>query len=678
MIKNRICTLLSVLLLTTVASASIVNTKHNLSQSGPGNIKASSENEVCIFCHTPHYAQAGKPLWNRSMPTGNYQMYNSEYLQRLKYPTAENLGLGNNTPGTLSRQCLSCHDGTVALGDVYIVRGNILGNSLIDMTGVNADGTMPVNSAANFGTDLSTHHPVGFEYNPNITKNFDSGSKTSELKPTPDDPIKLYTYNGKQYIECSSCHDPHTENQMFLRVHSGSNLGQNINTTCTACHQKDNWQGSVHQTTTALYSDPALLTKYGTNSVSALGCINCHTPHNGQGKPYLLHKIEQNTCFQGASGDGSTTACHGSGGAKDIESVLTRTFAHPVTQIDGVHTDMDTLYGTGVQREPAGSKGLSWSDSKHAECMDCHNQHQARAGTHTTDGEIYPAIPTNRVSNTLKGVSGVEPVWSARWTQPTSFTTMESADKEYQICLKCHSYWALDSATQGVSSHFLMSEGIYATDQAWEFNPNNRSAHPVVMPLNSMPGSYEPKALDAAHLLPPWNANPGGTTMYCSDCHGADNEIGGDPKGPHGSSYNFMLKGENKYWPTKPDGTLYTVGDIFNGGDAGLFCKNCHDLTTANVHQFKGNGGGGGRGGGGRGNFSNITCVECHVAVPHGSPVSRLIGYDSFPEPYNYQGNSLKLNGYLKSSGMSRFNASSSSSACRCHRRGGATYDSYP
>ncbi|VAW45953.1 Cytochrome c family protein, partial [hydrothermal vent metagenome] len=32
----------------------IVNTKHNLSASGPGTLKATTESRVCVFCHTPH------------------------------------------------------------------------------------------------------------------------------------------------------------------------------------------------------------------------------------------------------------------------------------------------------------------------------------------------------------------------------------------------------------------------------------------------------------------------------------------------------------------------------------------------------------------------------------------------------------------------------------------------
>ncbi len=676
-----IITILITIITQTLLYAKIANTKHNLSYKASNNIKSVSETELCVFCHIPHDTRPGKPLWNRSMPNSSYIMYSSEYLKRANYPKNEKLGTTSSEPGVISRQCLSCHDGTIAIGKIYMVRGNILGNSIISMTGVNADGTMPSTSTAHIGTDLSVHHPVGIEYNPNININFDAGSRPIELKTTPDAPIKVYEYHGKNYVECTSCHDPHSENQKFLRVNSGTNLAQNIVNTCNACHDKIGWSGSIHQVANNLYTDSNVLSKYGTSKVADLGCINCHTPHNGEGKPYLLRKVEQQTCFQGAATSTSTAACHGVGGAKDIESILLRRYGHPVLSIDGVHTNLDILH-------PNGEKGLNWSEAKHAECVDCHNQHQAKPGTHTPPNQWYPNIPTNQVSNVLKGVPGVEPNWPARWTQPTTFTTLESADKEYQICLKCHSYLGLGVANNGVSNHFLTKEGIYATDQAFEFNPNNRSAHPVVMPLNQMSGNYEPKALHPSQLKPPWNANPGNQTMYCSDCHGTDNEVGGDPKGPHGSSYKFMLKGPNKYWPLKPDGTYYRVGtwaEDLESITEGLFCKNCHNLDVdvpgaAKTHQLK---------------FGGMAgpCVNCHVAIPHGSPVSNLIGYRSFPEPYNFRDPNtgelmLKIDGYKKDPNYSSVNVRkvySTHPSCAnltnpgsCHSVNDGGYDSDP
>ena len=45
-------------------SSSVFQTKHNLSVSGPGEIRSFSESRVCIFCHSSHNASPEGPLWN--------------------------------------------------------------------------------------------------------------------------------------------------------------------------------------------------------------------------------------------------------------------------------------------------------------------------------------------------------------------------------------------------------------------------------------------------------------------------------------------------------------------------------------------------------------------------------------------------------------------------------------
>src|SRR4051812_26168089 len=69
--------LLGALLLASPARAdTILASKHDLSVAGPGTIKAVSESEVCIFCHTPH--RAGQtPLWNHTLSAATYIPYSS-------------------------------------------------------------------------------------------------------------------------------------------------------------------------------------------------------------------------------------------------------------------------------------------------------------------------------------------------------------------------------------------------------------------------------------------------------------------------------------------------------------------------------------------------------------------------------------------------------------------------
>jgi ribosomal protein L31 len=374
----------------------------------------------------------------------------------------------------------------------------------------------------------------------------------------------------------------------------------------------------------------------------------------------LLRQAEETTCFQGASSLTTETACHGSSSSATtnrIQTVITRTYKHPTTTISGVHTNLDVLYPTGGT--PAGSKGLDWSTSKHAECVDCHNPHKAKQGSHTPAAQWYPTTvtaTTNNVSNALTGVTGVEPGSATKWTVPTTFTTLESSTYEYQICYKCHSYWALRDA-DGITTYTTAS-GATVTDQAMEFNPNNYSAHPVEVTLNNQAGSYAPKALASSQMSAPWTA-VGNQTMYCSDCHGADNEASGDPKGPHGSNVKYMLKGTGKYWPTNSSGTLWVLNTT-DASNTALFCKNCHPIYDGRwkngVHS--------------KGDHSNIACVACHLVVPHGGKRSRLIAYTSDLSPYDYNNNTARLNGFKKASSPSTYskpNCYSTYTGCTTH-----------
>src|SRR5262245_33748790 len=45
----------------------VLASKHDLSASGPGTVRATAESDVCLFCHTPHQGTGEQPLWNHSM-----------------------------------------------------------------------------------------------------------------------------------------------------------------------------------------------------------------------------------------------------------------------------------------------------------------------------------------------------------------------------------------------------------------------------------------------------------------------------------------------------------------------------------------------------------------------------------------------------------------------------------
>ena len=121
------------------------NTKHNLSSLNSAvtrNVKGTNEDEICVFCHTPHGGEMSQgPLWNRHLSSATYDTYNSGSLDA----TAAGVALGQ--PNGISKLCLSCHDGTIAIGSVRVLNG-ALATGTISMSGTNADGTMPNGAGA--------------------------------------------------------------------------------------------------------------------------------------------------------------------------------------------------------------------------------------------------------------------------------------------------------------------------------------------------------------------------------------------------------------------------------------------------------------------------------------------------------------------------------------------------
>lgn len=599
----------------TQTQSKMLSTRHNLGVSGTGTIRAATEQQLCVFCHTPHVPKqyAAEQLWNRKPTEAEYTLYSSEYLTSLTYDNP-------SQPNPRSKLCLSCHDGTIAIGAVL----NNRGASQIAMQ--NNVTTMPPDAEGFIGTSLVNDHPVGYVYNP---------AKDPELvnRSWPwNTPVRLDPDDASGTVECMSCHDPHDDQfGKFLRM---SNTDAGL---CTFCHQKTGYAESAHRLSTQLHTPPGL----AQTTVGEWSCRSCHTSHNGEGVPYLLTKVEEMTCYE--------SGCHGSqntgSGTKDVQSQAEKFYAHPTGGVMSAHKNPDTEETIGPS-------------NRHAECMDCHNSHRAKGGLH--------AAGTNAVSGVLTGVPGVQPAATPIWTQPSQYTELKPAATESQICFRCHSSNAFGQVTDGVTT-MLGPSGTAITDQAMEFNPANRSAHPVQVPSMSQSGSPAPKALQVASLTAEWS-NAGAQTMYCSDCHGPDQSVSPTvPAGPHGSSVKYMLTGRGKYWPENAAGTLWSLNDIergLNNWQNDLFCANCHPMVEGNrflndVHDA------------GEHTEAAVKCITCHVAVPHGSKRSRLIGYASDPAPWNYLGagvyDRLVIEGFGKAPGPTNYDKNNCSMTGICH-----------
>jgi predicted CXXCH cytochrome family protein len=224
-----------------VAYATITNSKHDLSSTSTAAIKSTATDQICVFCHTPHKAMSTQVLWNHSASTNT----------SFSWGDVSKTSGGTTLPTGLSARslrCLSCHDGSVALGDVTNFGGaaatlGVAGTG-VDTTGKLTDAYYVVGASGNLGGN----HPVGIPYpgqsgqyngiGTTVTSGAGTGyvaaaSITASSSPT----VKLFadaTNTTVVGVECGSCHDVHNSQNLdkFLwKSNAGSAL-------CLSCHQK--------------------------------------------------------------------------------------------------------------------------------------------------------------------------------------------------------------------------------------------------------------------------------------------------------------------------------------------------------------------------------------------------------------------------------------------------------
>ncbi len=348
-------------------------------------------------------------------------------------------------------------------------------------------------------------------------------------------------------------------------------------------------------------------------NATTASCAACHRGHNAADATLRRQTPEEETCF----------ACHTSGGSgTDVEAAFaqtntaTRIFQHDIYATNGIHTLFEDA-------------GTDFSGTnRHIECEDCHDPHEATRG----------AASAPFLQREMTNISGVNPNWTAEGA-PTFYSWLDAAEREYQVCFKCHTgfttlpayapdgWQVIDTAGNGQ----YVSDGLSkltstnaeqvndSRDLAQEFNPYNASFHPVVVQGRNT-------TIPAGAFVSGWSTT---SMVYCSDCHtNASPATGGE--GPHGSALLHILDGASNYQTViDPNGATYPP-------QSDELCSKCHDYTVyagsstlnasltnfrdskwGNLHGFHVSG---------EGSFAT-PCYACHDT--HGSEQEHLLNFDT-------------------------------------------------
>ena len=385
----------------------LLKSKHDLSAANQTTIAAETEREVCNFCHGTHGSPGQPAMWQHKLSIAPYTPYSSSTLKATV-----------GQPTGASKLCLSCHDGTVALGTMHGKgKGKGKGSeSLVRMRG--GVTTIPPGPSL-LGRDLSDDHPVSMAYNSALAARNGQLHDPSTLKQQ----VRL---DGDGMVQCTSCHDPHNSvNRHFLVLDDrGGRL-------CVACHNVRQWDASSHKTSPKTWNgndqNPWPHTDYKTVADNA--CQNCHAPHNAGTRPRLLNfAIEEQNC----------NSCHnGNAAAKNVAAEFNKLSVHPINSTTDVHDPMESVI----------------NPARHVECVDCHNPHVAN-----TTPAVAPAA-----SGALAGVVGVN----------VAGAVVDPIANEYELCFRCHA----DSSARGPAR---VNRVVAQTNTRLSFSSGNASYHPVL------------------------------------------------------------------------------------------------------------------------------------------------------------------------------------------------------
>lgn len=512
---------------------------HNLSP-GSGASVTSQGSLGCTFCHAPHSGLGGiTPLWNQKLSMQTYTPYTST--------TDPQQGKTQPTLGITSSLCLSCHDGTVGVGQSA------------------AYGPLPtvgtINTVDSFGTTLTGSHPFSL-----VTPLKDASNLAASLVAqgkTADPTGAVALVNGN--IECTSCHSPHVQAidriaQKFL-VRDSSNAQM-----CLACHDPNRvvqgqvnplagFIGSIHQTATNQVSPDGHIGEYPTVGVNA--CNSCHMSHDSVAPARLLRPATPAAPANDSATQNCMT-CHNGGTflsptPLNVMAEVAKT-GHPLPAGNNFHD---------------AAEATLLNNNRHATCVDCHNAH---ASNQTLQ---FAAPPLLRPSQAVvSGVSALDGV-----------TVLTPAINQYENCLRCHG--TSTGKQRMIIYGYAPSRVVSAADPLNvipEFAATATSSHPVSHDRTS-PLPQPSLLLNMLNENGTASARSMGTRVFCTDCHNSDDnrEFGGSgANGPHGSVNSHILERNYQFSQAAVPGgavtNLFPNPDLTVTGPYAM-CAKCHDLS---------------------------------------------------------------------------------------------------
>src|SRR5581483_4577450 len=212
-------------------------------------------------------------LWNQKLSTTAYTPYTSSTYHQTKQSK-------RLTPlGSDSSFCLSCHDGTVAVGTTSAYGS-------VTMTGTADPHHFFTENTSNA---LLRSHPFSLDLpiqdSPDLVATLKSQGTTKQ-------PTSVNLIKGN--LECTSCHNPHVQaidRQVPKFLVQDSSSGS----MCLSCHDPTRspsgqtnvltgWTDSVHATATNTTSNQTTTYVGGYTTVAKNACNSCHAPHDASGQ----------------------------------------------------------------------------------------------------------------------------------------------------------------------------------------------------------------------------------------------------------------------------------------------------------------------------------------------------------------------------------------------------------